>query len=668
MRGAALRLAARRWQGAIDALHGPKLVLVALGLALLVLPLAIHKPGLPPTLKADEPAYFLAALSLVHDFDLRVDEADQRRVFETYPYLAANNFIVMTWDGWQTLYYGKPYLAPFLAAPFVAIFGVDGAVFFNMVLFLAMGAMGFDWLRRTNRDDVAAFFVVGFFLLSTAWSYVFWIHPEVLCMFGTCACLYFGFSAVDRLRSGDRSRGGPFTPGGQTPATEGSGALIPWLGAHKALALSAGCLALGVYNKPMLAAVGLPVLFELLVGRRWRGLVVWIAAAVSSMLVICGVAWAFTGAPTPYLVEHRAGFNMHNPTHPVMSPDIHEAMFGVRPDVAAEARKSSDAADRVGAGWWWLFRVPETKWAELKEDLVYFFIGRHTGLFLYMPFALLALLLFFVWGRDRRGWLVLGALTIVSAIFLIWIPFNWHGGGGFVGNRYFVMLYPAFLFLVRRIRPVASVAVFWALGGLLVGPLVLAPFGLVVPSPTLQAHARNAPLDAFPLEFSLRNLPGYNGTVTAETWLWGRKDALRVIERGEIDDIWLRGGGTVDVWLHRGKPLRRAVFELRAPIDGQGATIRLGDEIRTLTLGTEWTRLEFSSPAVHKKRRDRSPANYLEFIDIDVYRLRVQLERGRFPAWDGKAGPFFPRGAELRFFGEGAPTEPAADEASPVSQ
>ena len=648
--------AARRTRSAIGALRGPRLVLVALGLAVLVLPLATHKPGLPPTLKADEPAYFLAALSLVHDFDLRVDEADQRRLFEAYPYLPANNLIVMTRDGWQTLYYGKPYLAPFLAAPFVALFGVDGAVVFNMVLLLAMGAMGFAWLRRRNSDGLAAFFVAGFFLLSTAWSYAFWIHPEMLCMFGTCACLFFGFAALDHMRS--------LSLGTTQDRDALAWPIIHRLGAHKALALSAGCLALGVYNKPMLAAVGLPVLFELLAGKRWRGLAIWLAAAVASMAVLCGIAWALTGAPTPYLVNHRAGFNMHDPTHPVMSPEIFETLFGVKPVSEENATAEADPGKEASAGWWWLFRVPETKWVELKEDLVYFAVGRHTGVFLYMPFALLCLALFLVFERSRRGWLVRGALAIVSALFLVWIPFNWHGGGGFVGNRYFVMLYPAFLFLVQRIRPAVSVAAFWALGGLLVGPLFLAPYGLVVPSATLQAHARNAPLESFPVEFSLRNLPGHSGTVHAETYLWARKDEMRIIEQGDLDDIWLRGGGGVEVWLQRGEPLRRAYLELRAPIDGQVADVRLGGELQTVTLGTEWTRLEFAKPDVYKVRRERSPKDYYEFIDLYMYRLEVDLERGRFPKWDGAVGPYFPRGAELRFWGE----EPPPDRVEGMSQ
>ena len=41
------------------------------------------------------------------------------------------------------------------------------------------------------------------------------------------------------------------------------------------------------------------------------------------------------------------------------------------------------------------------------------------------------------------------AILAVAGFLLVFISFNWHGGGGFVGNRYFLTVYPAFAFLVR---------------------------------------------------------------------------------------------------------------------------------------------------------------------------------------------------------------------------
>ena len=73
-------------------------------------------------------------------------------------------------------------------------------------------------------------------------------------------------------------------------------------------------------------------------------------------------------------------------------------------------------------------------------------------------------------------------------LFYIWvIPDNWYGGGGTVGNRYFLSLLPLALFLVPRGRV-------W----------VVAAFGLVVGAPFV------APLLVSPLSHSL--FPGRHAT------------------------------------------------------------------------------------------------------------------------------------------------------------
>ena len=61
---------------------------------------------------------------------------------------------------------------------------------------------------------------------------------------------------------------------------------------------------------------------------------------------------------------------------------------------------------------------------------------------------------------------------------------------------------------------------------------MLAPFGVTVPAPTLQAHTRNAPLRYLPLELSLRNVPGYERRAAAGMSVMGRAD--RVLARGDL--------------------------------------------------------------------------------------------------------------------------------------
>ncbi|MCG8457976.1 MAG: hypothetical protein MI919_17000, partial [Holophagales bacterium] len=351
---------------------GAVLALAAISAGLLGLAVSGFKPGLPPTLKADEPAYYLAAESLVHDLDLRLDVADRLRLFEAFPYFPAQNLIVMSDDGWRTLYYGKPYLYSFFAAPFVAVGGADGMLAFNMVLYVAMIWMGFLWLSRLGGDTdgsgrsepLAALFVLGFFLASSSFAYVFWLHPEVLNMFAGFACLYWGLGAAGAGAGGRGGGAGTGIGGGIRRSA------LP-------LAASAAVLAAGVYNKPMLAALGLPVCFALLRRRSWAGLAVWLGSAALAILAYSGISMALTGHPTAYLVDLRAGLPLHDPYGQLVAPiPIPE------PDPAAAEGSWAETVEersKRGAGWWWILRLPEVRGFELAEDLPYFFFGRHTG-------------------------------------------------------------------------------------------------------------------------------------------------------------------------------------------------------------------------------------------------------------------------------------------------
>ena len=259
--------------------------------------------------------------------------------------------------------------------------------------------------------------------------------------------------------------------------------------------LSGAALSLAVYNKPMIAALALAPLLALALRRRWAGVAVWIAGAAVSLGLATGVAVALTGHATPYLGVERQGVV-------VCSPDV----VPIDRTTAATAGEKGAEERPTGGAWSWIFRVPDVHLGRLAENLLYFCIGRHTGLFLYFPFSLLALILFLVHGGrpdrspDRDGardavwrWSLLGALGVVALFFLVFIPANWQGGGGFVGNRYFVNVYPAFLFLVTRIRPLWTLPTTFAVAGTFLGTIVLTPFGAAVPEPTLQAHVRNAP-------------------------------------------------------------------------------------------------------------------------------------------------------------------------------
>ena len=89
----------------------------------------------------------------------------------------------------------------------------------------------------------------------------------------------------------------------------------------------------------------------------------------------------------------------------------------------------------------------------------------------------MAILLFLAATRDRAmwQWLTLAAGVITAVVLLIYMPFTWSGGGGPVGNRYFLGTYGVFLFLVPRMQTAVGGLLTTALSALFVAPLISGP-------------------------------------------------------------------------------------------------------------------------------------------------------------------------------------------------
>lgn len=581
-----------------------RLALAALTLLLVAFPLVMPRPGVPASLKADEPAYFAMALSLAHDGDLRCDLRDLRRLVEAFPFAPTSNLILMSDDGWRTVYFGKPYAYSLFAAPAAALAGAPGMIAFNMALAMGMVWLGALYLSQHNRGAVAALFSAGFFLVSAGFAYVFWIHPEVFSMAAVTLSLFVLFY-----------RFGPPAPG-ESPRRRLLGAL--WNDTTRAI-LGGAALGLAVYNKPMLVALGLPALY--LFGwrqRRLGRLAAWTLGLFLSVGGLAGLAWTLTGHPTAYIGSARGSFQVCDPDVMPVAPVEVETVAG--PVAGAEPRAEPRPPK---ASWSWILGIPDLRPRELAENLTYFLVGRHTGLFVYFPFALVATVLFLVHGR-RSGlrWAAALALAAVALFFLLWIPFNWHGGGGFIGNRYFVNAYPVFLFLVTRLTPLWTTTAGYLAGGLFLGSILFTPLGRAVANPTLQFHVRSPVFRPFPVELSLRQIPGYQTLNFGSVLLRGRDD--QVLTRG--DGLWLRGADRSELWIVSVEPLERLVFSVTSFAAENRVELALPGDREELSWGGPRpgprTRLVELEPARPTRVR------WSDGVPLWVYRLEVRVATG----------------------------------------
>jgi hypothetical protein len=226
--------------------------------------------------------------------------------------------------------------------------------------------------------------------------------------------------------------------------------------------------------------------------------------------------------------------------------------------------------------------------------------------------------------RDSSRWLILVSVAIVALYFLLEIPQNWQGGGGFIGNRYFVTVYPAFLFLVRRIRPSFLVIPTFGIAGLFLGPMLLSPFSSGGPEPTLQAHVRNLPFRFFPLELSLRHLPGYHRQRIGSLRYYARRD--QVLPRGST--FWMRGADRVEVQFLSGEQLGPLVFEVNSLARHNRIRVRFGHATSILEATgaprKERVVLEAGEPQQVLSRNGEK---------IYVYRLVVETTNGAVRPW-----------------------------------
>lgn len=660
-------------------------IFLSLALFFLLFPLALRKPGWPAGLKSDEPAYYLMALSLFEDGDLRCDLGDIQRLFREFPYSQVYNLILATDDGWETVYFGKPFVYSLFAAPAAGLWGASGLLAFNMALMLLMVGLGTRYLSRWNSDGLSLLFSFGFFFLSCGYSYIFWLHPEIFNMAAVTVSLYFGL----------------------TDSSAEAGSRI-WRRPEVRAFIGGAALMLAVYNKPMLLALCLPALYGYFRQKRWASIGYWTAGAAVSGLLLVGFAMALMGHPSAYLMT-RGGQKVCSAEEMPIGPKevAAEQPIGASSDApvvedgdsaagktsadyngASDSSGSAEGSDDTGAevaavaaaqgeaeelakkrpkaSWYWLLRIPRPHPAAVLENLEYFFLGRHTGLFLYFPFSMLALIYFLLHGRRQSGrWVLLLSLAIVAVYFLLWIPFNWQGGGGFVGNRYYVNVYPGFLFLVTRIAPGGLNVLGFALGGLLLGPTLFSPFGRAVPAPTLQAHVRNRPFDLFPLELSLREVPGYEQRIWGGALVRGRNDVF--LPRGA--QMWVHGATTTELVIQSAKPFDSLLFQVTSLVRPNEVTLRLEDAISQQVFpptpeGQQPQRVELRPSRPTRVR-------HVQGEKIWVYRLEVEATSGAARTWDRNFPPqdcfefaynatiqeSFYVGAQLAFLGSRLDTE-----------
>jgi hypothetical protein len=352
-----------------------------------------------PGLVGDEATYLMQAQSLAWDHDLRYSRGDYDRFVEQWG-TKPEGLILRSGDGGRTLTYGKPASYAAWIAPFLRFSPTRGAAVANALLLAFAAVMAARTLER-RIGPAAPLWVAVWIFASVAFAYVFWAHSDLFLMSLAALALALTYGA--------------------DPDEPRRRALLRWLAVGALLYLVAA-------SRPFYGTLLIPAALAVPRSQRKLGLsalvlVSGLLLAVSSFANLAeGDSW------TPYGGE-RQSFDSSTGF-----PGVELGPESWKQQIATHGSRAWKAADE--------FEVRQSAW-----NVLYFLVGRHVGI---LPYFLPLLLGIAAFRRGEGRGMLIVAVALGAACFLLTRPFNFYGGGGAIADRYFLPLYPALWFTASR--------------------------------------------------------------------------------------------------------------------------------------------------------------------------------------------------------------------------
>jgi hypothetical protein len=613
-------------------------VSIGLGLVLLAFATTIDFPKAAQGFKGDEATYYSLAHSLARDFDFTFERQDLMRVWEEFPgpegiflkrgkrveIRGSRTFPFVRWvkrnDPVRTrLYYSKAYIYPLVAAPFVFVAGTNGFLILHALLLALDLYVVYLFLSARGSPPIAASaYAVAFLLGSVVPVYFVWLTPE---LFNFSVALYalFFWSCKE-------------------VASDAAGAQAGFLRGRGSDYVAAALIGVLTYSKPTHAILMAPIGFLLLwrrQGRRLAGVVIaWTLMTGGLFAVNAAITGEFNyqGGDRKTFYSY-VGFPFANERETFDNIGPQQRLEAVLPGRVLATRHSATV---------------------FRHNVGYFVLGRSSGLLPYFFPGLLSVLLFLA-TKQRQMWQWLAAATIVGAMLMLLVltPFTYSGGGGPVGNRYFMSFYPLFLLLTPALAGVRAAVVAMAIGALFTAKILLNPFySSFHPGEHLKSGAHRW----LPLELTLlQDLPMAANPDRSKQPLGGTPPVLAYFPddnafNPEGDAFWVKGKS-------------RAEVILRAPVVDAGggqfvtkAIKRLGVEIRngglpdrvTVTTGRESRTLDMKPSEVATLQlavEDGVPYHRIEQPTSFLYVVSIKTTSGFVPFLDA------PDANDSRFLG-----------------
>ena len=179
-------------------------------------------------------------------------------------------------------------------------------------------------------------------------------------------------------------------------------------------------------------------------------------------------------------------------------------------------------------------------------------------------------------GRSGDGgtlavWhLLIGIAVAGTALgLLVLLPNTWSGGGGPVGNRYFLSFYPALFFLLPAGRSALPGVILWVAGTLFTAQILVDPF--VAAKRTWQ-HAEQGLFRTLPVELTMVNDLPIRLDQNRSRIPYGSDPTLLLSYldhnawRPDTSGIWIAGDARSEIVVQVNPPLSELAITLRSPI------------------------------------------------------------------------------------------------------
>ncbi|HEV7668119.1 MAG TPA: hypothetical protein VGS22_06315 [Thermoanaerobaculia bacterium] len=552
-----------------------------------------------PSLVGDEATYAMQAASLAFDLDLRYTRADYDRFVRDWGG-APDGLILQSRTSSapakpgasRALTYGKPVAYALFVAPFVRAAPVRGPLIAN-ALALALAS----WLAarslRLRIGPIAPLWAAVFVFASVSFAYAFWVHADLFLFAAVAAGFAVAYGGQERRRDDPMPeiyQGEETTPARRTFWRFFAAGLL---------------LAIPGSFRPFYLVLLLPAALAVPKSKRAAGL----AGLALGALLLLGGAGALQlsagGSFTGYGGE-RQGFYPRTGYPEVDFPAS---------DWERSIRKWGNTS--------WTQEGAITPSPDLRLwgwNTVYLALGQNIGV---LPYFLPLVLGLFAFSGERGRWAIPLAVAIAALCFLAIRPFNFYGGGGAIGNRYFLPLYPALWFLAGRSPrgrngPFVAVLITAAAAPFL-WPLWTHPRAFPIAPDGRYAHTSLIARALLPYETTQSHIPGGQDLSAHGLWIkflegpTGQRNGRPYVE----------GDGKAEILFGSPKALRAVLVDLapNAPstLEVSGGT--LGEKILRPDGGIAYF-VNLSSPrAVHPMWWTDDPWS--------LYRLSLRLPGGK---------------------------------------